>query len=130
VCHTVWASVTQHPPVHHPKTPVLGFHGWDETVPKGPVYMVSTFYFLLSLFFPHTFFSPAACFFLLGHPWPHIIFWQLLPNPLTYLLPCLPPTHLPPSPCFFLPHSLLFRSPLYLVLEKQGQFELVLRFTH
>ncbi len=22
-----------HPPVHHPKHPVLGFHGWDEIVP-------------------------------------------------------------------------------------------------
>jgi hypothetical protein len=28
---TTW--VTQHPPVHHPKHPVLGFHRWDETVP-------------------------------------------------------------------------------------------------
>jgi len=32
-----WAWVGQHPPVHHPKNPVLGFHGWDETVPQGSV---------------------------------------------------------------------------------------------
>ncbi len=91
-----------------------------------------------AFFFLVLFFSPARCFFswasllifiFLGYPWPHIIFWQLLPTPPTYLLPCLPPTHLPPSPCFFLPHSLLFRSPPHLVLEKQGQFELALGFS-
>jgi hypothetical protein len=44
-------------PVHHPKTLVLGFHGWEETIPKGAIYMVSIFCFLLGLFFPHIFFS-------------------------------------------------------------------------
>ncbi len=47
---------------------------------------------------------------------------QLLPTSPTYLLPFLPPTHLPPS-CIFLRHSLLFHSPPSPVLEKQGQLE-------
>jgi hypothetical protein len=55
--------MTQHPPVHHPKNPIPEFHGWDETVPKGAVYMVSNFYFLLGFIFPLNFFFPAHCFF-------------------------------------------------------------------
>ncbi len=43
--------------MHHPKKFVLGFHGWDETIPKGAVYMVNSFYFLLGFFFAHTFSS-------------------------------------------------------------------------
>ncbi len=35
----------QPPPVHHPNNPVLGFHGWDEPVPHGSVYLVSSFFF-------------------------------------------------------------------------------------
>jgi hypothetical protein len=108
VLETAW--VTQHPPVRHPKNPVLGFHGWDETVPRGQFTWSVVFIFFWA-FFSSYFFSPARCFFswasfllllFLGHPWPHIVFWQLLPTPSTYLLHCLSPTHLPPSICFFL----------------------------
>jgi hypothetical protein len=55
---TQWASVTKHPPVHHPKNPVLGFHGWDEPVPQGSVYLVSSF---LKNSWP-SFFSQTFCF--------------------------------------------------------------------
>jgi hypothetical protein len=54
-CHKS-ARVTQHPPVHHPKNPILGFHGWDETVPQGSVYLVSIFFFPSGPFF----FSPIS----------------------------------------------------------------------
>ncbi len=46
------AWVNQHPPVHHPKNPILGFHGWDETVPQGSVYLVSILFFSQLDFFP------------------------------------------------------------------------------
>ncbi len=101
------AWVSQHPPVHHPKNPVLGFHGWDETVPQGSVYLVSIFFFLLLLFFPARFFSLAQFFFpgnsffitfFLAHPWPQVFFGKLLPTP----------THLPPSSCWLPPHPLPF----------------------
>ncbi len=79
----------------------MGFHGWDEFIPKGAIYMVSSFYFLLGLFFQLTvFFSQAT---LLNFFWATldcIFFWQLLPTPPTYLLPSFPPIHLPPSSCF------------------------------
>ncbi len=113
------AWVSQHPPVHHPKNPVLGFHGWDETVPQGSVYLVSIFFFLLLLFFPARFFSLAQFFFpgnsffitfFLAHPWPQVFFGgsSYLPQPPTALLPTNPPTSLihagplPHSPPFAL----------------------------
>jgi hypothetical protein len=52
--------------VHHPKNPLLGFHGWDEihgwdeTVPQGSVSLVSTISFSPLLHFGFLFF-----FFLL-----------------------------------------------------------------
>jgi hypothetical protein len=56
--------VTQHPPVHHPKNPLLGFHGWDETVPQGSVYLVNSFFKTSGpSFFAQTFFFEAHCFF-------------------------------------------------------------------
>ncbi len=104
--------MTQHPPVHHPKNLVLGFHGWDETVPQGSVYLVSIFFLLLLLFFPARFFSLAQFFFsgnsffitfFLAQPWPQVFFGKLLPTP-THLLPFFLPTHLPPSSCWPPPH--------------------------
>ncbi len=88
-------------------------------------------FFLLISFSQLTVFSPGPPFWFLfnfGHPWPHIIFWQLLPTSQIYLLPflllpCLPPSHLHYAFCFFLPHSLLFCSPPSPVFEKQGQLE-------
>jgi len=49
--------------MHHPKNPVLGFHGWDETFPQGSVYLVRSFFFLtlvlfLGLFFGSTILEP------------------------------------------------------------------------
>jgi hypothetical protein len=57
------AGVTQHPPAHHPKTPVLGFHGRDETVPQGSVYLVSDFFSSGPFFFKPNFYSLAQFFF-------------------------------------------------------------------
>jgi len=50
----------------NPKNPVLGFHGWDETVPHGSVYLVSSFFFFfsLSLFLIMLFFFLALTSFL------------------------------------------------------------------
>jgi len=95
---TAW--VTQHPPVHHPKNPVLGFHGWDETAPQGSVYLVSSFFIPRSHFFPGPFF-PAPFFLSLFLFCPAILepkffSWELLLTPPTYLPPFHHPTHLPP----------------------------------
>jgi hypothetical protein len=109
--------VTQHPTVHHPKNPVLGFHGWDETVPKGAVYMVSSFYFLLGLFSLILCFSQLAVFSP-GPPF-WFYFWAT-PDPIlyfcnsylhlqpTYCPASLQPIYLPPpaSFCFILPFPL------------------------
>jgi len=57
--------VSQHPPVHHPKNPLLGFHGWDETVPQRSVYLVSRFFFL-GLLFSYASFSSLTLIFFLG----------------------------------------------------------------
>ncbi len=58
------ACVTQHPPVHHPKHPVLGFHGWDENVPRSQfIWSVVVFFLWAFLFFPSDFFCGAHCFF-------------------------------------------------------------------
>ncbi len=87
------AWVTQHPSVHHPKTPVLGFHGWDENVPQWSVYLVSSFFFLFFFFFvggAHFFSSQAHFgffFFSSCHLNLHFSFWRNS---------CLP-AHLPPS---------------------------------
>ncbi len=89
--------------MHHPKNPVLGFHGWDETVPQGSVYLVSSFFFTLSLFLIMLFFSLLSlfswAFFFLSFFFsptilePKFVFWELLPTPPTYLP--LQPTYLP-----------------------------------
>ncbi len=57
--------MSQHPPVHHPKNPLLGFHGWDETVPQRSVYLVSRFFFL-GLLFSYASFSSLTLIFFLG----------------------------------------------------------------
>jgi hypothetical protein len=115
-CSLAWVS--QPPPVHYPKNPVLGLHGWDETVPQGSVYLVSRFFFLLLLFFPSSvffFFSWQQFYYpiFLAHPWPQVFFWAAhtyppnlnpKPQPTYPLLPTNPPTSLillapsPPTP--------------------------------
>jgi hypothetical protein len=109
------AWVTQHPPVLHPKNPVLRFHGWNETVPHWSVYLVSFFFFsFCSFFFPARFFFPRSVFisgqefffitFFLAHPWPQVFFGKLLPTPTTYRPSSYqPPTS--PHPAGPLPHS-------------------------
>jgi hypothetical protein len=53
--HVLMAWLSQHPLMHHPKNLILGFHGWDETIPHGSIYLVSRFFFS-SPFFPTRFF--------------------------------------------------------------------------
>ncbi len=86
---------------------------WDfmdgmKLFPRGQFKWSAVFIFFWVLFFlvisfsQLTVFSPGPPFwflFIFGHPWPHIIFWQLLPTPQIYLLPFLPPTYLPSSCC-------------------------------
>ncbi len=106
--------MTLHPPIYHLKNPITWFHEWDEIVPKWAIYILVVFFFgglfFFIFFLPSSFFSHGHpfCFIFLGHPWPHVIFWPLLPTPPTYLLPFFPLTHLPPS---FYPSSHL---PIYL----------------
>ncbi len=66
--------MSQHPPVHHPKTPILGFHGWDETVPQGSVYLVNRFYLLLLLIFLNRFFSLSQFLFFWQQFYYHFFF--------------------------------------------------------
>ncbi len=109
--------MTQHPPVHHPKNPVLGFHGLDETVPQGSVYLVSSFFFAPSHFFPGPFFSS-----------PHFFFGPTILEPNfvsvnSYLL--LQPTSLPaPNPSTSLPPSHLCSLLPVLFLPSPSQEEL------
>ncbi len=88
--------------------PVLGFHGWDETVPQGSVYLVSIYLFLPVLFFPNYIFFPSSVFFFFfGTVFYHIFFCSpltpslflgssYLPQP-TYHLSSYQPTPHPPS---------------------------------
>jgi hypothetical protein len=88
------AWVTQHPPVHHPKNPVLGFHGWDETVPQWTVYLVSILFFSFCFFFSLAQFF----FFFFGPPMTPSFFFGEAPtysNPPTSSS-CWPPPHPPP----------------------------------
>jgi hypothetical protein len=59
--HNIHAWPTQHPPVQHPKNPVLGFHGWDETLPQGSDYLVSSFF--IKIFWAFFFFFFLRLFF-------------------------------------------------------------------
>jgi hypothetical protein len=98
------ACVSQHPPVHHPNIPVLGFHGWDETVPPRSVYLVSSFFFFFfnwPFFFSHFYFCPAILE-------PKFFSAELLPTPSTYLP--LQPTYLPST-----------TQPIYLPLPTLSQ---------
>ncbi len=90
-----------HPPVHHPKNLVLGFHRWDETVPQRSVYLVSSFFFLEPFIFTCFFCFPHSHFF--RGPFFHLLFFfgPTILEPKffsgnSYLL--LQPTYLPPSP--------------------------------
>jgi len=97
--------VTQHPPVHHPKNPVLGFHGWDETCPPGGQFTWSVFFFQPNFYSLAQFFFSGNSFystFFLAHPLIRGFFWEAP----TYRPSSFQPTSLPhaanPSP----PHHL------------------------
>ncbi len=96
----------------------MGFHGWDEIVPKGAIYILVAFFFLGLFFF--ILFFPSSLFLYVGHPF-LFSFWAT-PDPILYFgnfyLPLqptyylsshqpiyLPPFCLPPSFYFFVPHS-------------------------
>ncbi len=64
------AWVYQHSPVHHPKNHVLGFHGWDETVPRGQFTWSVVFIYFQTLFSHAFYFSSISLFF----PRPHFSF--------------------------------------------------------
>ncbi len=131
--------MTQHPPMRHPKNPVLGVHGLDETVPRGQFTRSVVFIFFWALFSSY-FYFPSSLFFFLGLPFDYYYFWAT-PDPILYFgdsyLPLQPtycpaslqPIYLSPPASFFLPHSLLFHSPPYPALEKQAQIELALGFS-
>jgi hypothetical protein len=70
-------------PKNHRFDPLLRFHGWDETVPQGSVYLVSIFFCLLVLFFPTRFFSLAQFCFFLGKVF--FTFFSLTPDPKFFL---------------------------------------------
>jgi len=120
-----WAWVTQHPPVHHLKNPILGFHGWNEIVPQGSVYLVSII-FLLLLFSSAQFLFPSSVFYFLGtvfiplfflaHTWIKICSGKLLPTPN------LPTTLLPTNP----PPSLMLPTPPHPAICTHFQCSLVL----
>ncbi len=100
--------MTQQPPVHHPKNPVLRFHGWDEIVPQGSVHLVSIFFPFWSYFSQLDFFhwlSLFESFFMTFFPSPPTpsFFWGVTtcpqPNyrPSSYQ-PTYLPQHADPSP--------------------------------
>ncbi len=104
--------------MHHPKNPVLRFHGWDEPVPQGSVYLVSSFFFFFS--FPSwPFFFSSDFFFWGAHcfsSWAHFgFFFPRNPNYHFFLggTPTYPsnlPTTFPPtSPST----SLILLTPLF-----------------
>ncbi len=109
----LWAWVTQHPPLHHPKSPVAGFYGWDETVPQGSVYLVSSFFSHASFFPRSHYFSSHVSFFIFGVP-PSLnpIFFLGTPTYSSSVPPFHHPTHLPP-PTYPITH---FHSPPWLEL--------------
>jgi hypothetical protein len=121
------AWVSQHPPVHHPKNAVLGFHGWDETVPQGQ-FTWSVIFFSSGPFFPARIFSLAQFFFFffLGTGFLSLFFWptpdpkfflgsSYLPQP-TYCPSSYQTTYVPhptnPLPTHLLLHSLPLRELL------------------
>ncbi len=69
------AWVTQHPLVHHPKNPVLGYFGWDETQPDPTPSHGFGF-----RSFSHMTFNNQFCF-----PFPHPL--PTYPLPLAFSLP-------------------------------------------
>jgi hypothetical protein len=75
--------------MHHPKNVILGFHGWDETIPQGLVYLVNSWFFFFILFLGgvHCFFSwaPFLLLFFLSPPLtPYFIWNSYLPLQPTY----------------------------------------------
>jgi hypothetical protein len=84
--------------VHHPKNPVMGFHGWDEAVPQGSVSLVSGFFFSPGpFFFASDFLLGSSLLFLLGY----FLINYFFPPPLTPV--CF--LELSPTPPTYLPHS-------------------------
>jgi hypothetical protein len=109
---TRWAWVTQHPPVHHPKIPVQGFHGWDEVSPRGQLIWSVLF------FFRQTFSLGAHCFFLPGYLWFNIFFHQ----PWNLFFFFFGNSYLPLQPTY---HSSSYQ-PIYLSHSTHPSFVLVL----
>jgi hypothetical protein len=89
------AWVSQHPPVHHPKNPVLGFHGWDETVPQGSVSLPGQYFFFFWSFFVQANFYSLGQFFFWPTPESKFFLGKLLPTPNLPITPL--PTNPPPS---------------------------------
>ncbi len=104
---TVWVSaflLRSHlsdpaPTIAPSKNPVLGFHGWDETVTQGSVYLVSSF-FLGDFFFPLALIFFVGLFFLVPPSWNPIFFLgtrTYSSNLPTSLPSTTQPIYLPPS---------------------------------
>ncbi len=114
--------MTLHPPKRHPKNPITRFHGWDEIVPKGAIYILVFFIFFgpffLHLYFfslAHYFFSSTSYFYFYFGP-PLTPYYSLatsyLPLKITYYLSSHQPIYLPP---FALPPIFLYASFLLLL---------------
>ncbi len=87
--------------MHHPKNPVLVFHGWDETVPRGQ-FTWSVIYFFFWSFFSGQFLFPSSVFFFLGTVFIPLSFWPILESKFflgsSYLHPTYLPALLPANP--------------------------------
>jgi hypothetical protein len=117
---TTWAWVTQYPPVHHPKISRFGILCMGWSVPRGSVYLVSTFFFL------RHFFLGSSLFFLPCSLWFYLFFLPPLTPFFFFGTPTYPsnlPTTLPPtSPStslIVLTPLLCLRSPPLPTLEIQ-----------
>jgi hypothetical protein len=92
----------QHPLVHHPKSHVLGSHGWDEIVPQGSIYLVSKFLFLGDKFYSIFFWpTPKSKFFFLEA----LTYTQPTYHPSSYQPTSFPHVAEPSPPCHL--HSFL-----------------------
>jgi hypothetical protein len=104
--------------VHHPNIPVLGFHGWDETVPRvqfsWSVVILLMLFFFLSHFFPRPFFSLSLLLFC-----PAILEPNFFLGTPTY--PSNLPSSLPPpNPSTSLPFALTSTTELLAIAGKRS----------
>ncbi len=135
--HPAW--VTQHPPVHHPKNPVPGFHGLDEKLSL--TRSASFFFSFRALFFYSRFFffpilhyyyfnllglSALLHYFFLGQFFFNHVFLVPPLTPIFWESPTSPlqPTYYPSSyqPTYLLHDThLLLHSPTLLKFENKGE---------